>query len=86
MHYICGWSNIKEYLLALHLMKSALLFWKLVLPGAMCISQLVADSGKIYAVDTDGKKIYELVTLTPNQDGALVYRVGIIKNIGGYPE
>ena len=42
--------------------------------GAMCKSQLVADSGKIYAVDADGKMITESVTLTPDQDGALIYK------------
>ncbi|WP_313339816.1 peptidoglycan recognition protein family protein [Lacrimispora sp.] len=39
--------------------------------GAMCQSQLVANSGLIYAVDSDGKMITEPVTLTPDQDGAL---------------
>lgn len=39
--------------------------------GAMCQSQLVENSGKVYAVDKDGKMITEPVTLTPNQDGAL---------------
>ena len=42
--------------------------------GAMCKSQLVENSGKIYAVDADGKMITEPVTLTPEQDGALVYK------------
>ena len=42
--------------------------------GAMCQSQLVANSGKIYAVDKDGKIITEPVTLTPDQDGALEYK------------
>jgi len=41
--------------------------------GAMCKSQLVSDSGKIYAVDVDGKMITEPVTLAPDQDGALQY-------------
>ena len=39
--------------------------------GAMCKSQLVENSGKIYAVDADGKMITEPVTFTPDQDGAL---------------
>ena len=39
--------------------------------GAMCKSQLVENSGKIYAVDADGKMITKPVTLTPDQDGAL---------------
>jgi hypothetical protein len=39
--------------------------------GAMCRSQLIASSGKIYAVDKDGKMITEPVTLIPGQDGAL---------------
>jgi hypothetical protein len=37
----------------------------------MCQSQLVENSGKIYAVDKDGKMITEPVILTPDQDGAL---------------
>ena len=37
----------------------------------MCQSQLVEISGKIYAVDADGKMVTESVTLTPDQDGAL---------------
>lgn len=41
--------------------------------GAMYQSQLVENSGKIYAVDADGKMITEPVTLTPDQDGALQY-------------
>lgn len=41
--------------------------------GAMCTSQLVAESGKIYAVDAEGKMVTEPVTLTPGQDGALQY-------------
>ncbi len=39
--------------------------------GAMCKSQLVASSGKIYAMDKNGKMITEPVMLTPDQDGAL---------------
>ena len=39
--------------------------------GVMCASQLVENSGKIYAVDKDGKMITGPVTLTPDQDGAL---------------
>lgn len=39
--------------------------------GTMCKSQLVASSGKIYAVDSDGKMITEPMTLTPDQDGVL---------------
>lgn len=42
--------------------------------GAMCKSQLVENNGKIYAVDADGKMITESVTLTPDQDGALIYK------------
>ncbi|RFZ76770.1 hypothetical protein DS742_22000 [Lacrimispora amygdalina] len=41
--------------------------------GAMCKSQLVENSGKIYAVDADGKMITEPVKLTPDRDGALQY-------------
>ena len=41
--------------------------------GAMCQSQLVENSEKIYAVDSDGRMITEPVTLTPDQDGALQY-------------
>ena len=41
--------------------------------GAMCQSQLVENSGKIYAVDSDGKMLTEPVKLTPDQDGALQY-------------
>jgi len=39
--------------------------------GAMCQSQLVENSGLIYAVDSDGKMITEPVTLKPDQNGAL---------------
>jgi glucan-binding YG repeat protein len=46
-------------------------WYYLGLDGAMCQSQLVANSEKIYAVDSDGKMITEPVTLTPNQDGVL---------------
>lgn len=47
-------------------------YWYYLGPdGAMCKSQLVENSGKIYAVDSDGKMITEPVTLTPDQDGAL---------------
>ena len=42
--------------------------------GAMCQSQLVENSGKVYAVDADGKMITEPVTITPDQDGALIYK------------
>ena len=41
--------------------------------GAMCKSQLVENSGKIYAVDSDGKIITRPVTVTPDQAGALQY-------------
>jgi N-acetylmuramoyl-L-alanine amidase CwlA len=41
------------------------------LDGVMCASQLVENSGKIYAVDKNGKMITEPVALTPDQDGAL---------------
>jgi len=41
--------------------------------GAMCKSQRVENSGKIYAVSADGKMITEPVTLTPDRDGALQY-------------
>ena len=47
--------------------------------GAMCKSQLVENSGNIYAVDADGKMIIESVTLTPDQDGALQYP-GLVKD------
>lgn len=46
--------------------------------GIMCKSQLVENSGKIYAVDADGKMITETVMLTPDQDGALQYP-GLVK-------
>lgn len=46
--------------------------------GAMCQSQLVTNSGKIYAVDADGKMVTEPLTLTPDQDGALQYP-GLVK-------
>ena len=46
--------------------------------GVMCQSQLVENSGKIYAVDADGKMIIEPVKLTPDQDGALQYP-GLVK-------
>ena len=46
--------------------------------GVMCRSQLVENSGKIYAVDADGKMITEAVKLTPDQDGALQYP-GLVK-------
>lgn len=46
--------------------------------GVMCKSQLVENSGKIYAVDVDGKMITEPVKLTPDQDGALQYP-GLVK-------
>jgi hypothetical protein len=39
----------------------------------MCKSQLVESSGKIYAVNADGKMMTEPVTLTPDQNGALQY-------------
>lgn len=42
--------------------------------GAMCTSKLVAEFNKVYVVDSDGKMITEPVTLTPDQDGALVYK------------
>lgn len=41
--------------------------------GAMYHSQLVENSGRIYAVDAGGKMITEPVTLTPDQYGALRY-------------
>lgn len=43
--------------------------------GAMCASQLVDNSGKIYAVDASGKMITEPMMFTPDQDGALQYPV-----------
>ncbi|PPK79837.1 putative cell wall binding repeat protein [Lacrimispora xylanisolvens] len=46
--------------------------------GAMCKSQLVENSGKIYAMDADGKMITEPVRLTPDKDGALQYP-GLVK-------
>ena len=39
----------------------------------MCKSQLVENSGKIYAVDADGKMVTESLILMPDQDGALQY-------------
>ncbi|MTK08470.1 MAG: hypothetical protein F8N38_15470 [Hungatella sp.] len=39
----------------------------------MCKSKLVESSGKIYAVNADGKMMTEPVTLTPDQNGALQY-------------
>jgi hypothetical protein len=44
----------------------------------MCQSQLVENSGKIYAVDADGKMITEPVKLTPDQDGVLQWP-GLVK-------
>ncbi|WP_279222003.1 hypothetical protein [Clostridium sp. E02] len=44
----------------------------------MCQSQLVANSGKIYAVDALGRVITEPVKLIPDQDGALQYP-GLVK-------
>lgn len=46
--------------------------------GAMCTSQLVAKSGKIYAVDSDGKMVTGEILLSTLSDGALVYK-GLIK-------
>ena len=46
--------------------------------GSMCKSQLVENSGKIYAVDAEGRVITEPVKLTPDQDGALQYP-GLVK-------
>lgn len=42
--------------------------------GAMCQSQLVENSGKIYAVDKDGKMVTGKVTLSTLSDGALEYK------------
>lgn len=39
----------------------------------MSKSQMVENSGKIFAVDYDGKMITEPVKLMPNQDRALQY-------------
>lgn len=41
--------------------------------GAMCKSQLVADSGKVYAVDADGKMVTGKILLSTLNDGALCY-------------
>ncbi|WP_349667030.1 M15 family metallopeptidase [Lacrimispora sp.] len=41
--------------------------------GAMCKSQLVENSGKIYAVDNNGKMVTGEVLLTTLSDGALQY-------------
>jgi hypothetical protein len=49
----------------------------------MCQSQLVENSGKIYAVDSDGKMITEPVTLKPDQDGALQYPGLLNSNTAG---
>ena len=46
--------------------------------GSMCKSQLVENSGKIYAVDAEGRVITEPVNLVPDQDGALQYP-GLVK-------
>ena len=42
--------------------------------GAMCTSQLVESSGKIYAVDADGKMVTGEIVLTTLSDGALQYK------------
>jgi hypothetical protein len=42
--------------------------------GAMCRSQLVAETGKVFAIDSDGKMVTEPVTLTPDQNGVLKYK------------
>jgi len=42
--------------------------------GAMCTSQLVANSGKIYAVNADGKMVTGEILLSTLSDGALVYK------------
>ena len=39
--------------------------------GSMCKSQLVENSGKIYAVDAEGRVITEPVKLTPDRNGSL---------------
>ncbi|WP_124067375.1 peptidoglycan recognition family protein [Clostridium sp. E02] len=46
--------------------------------GSICKSQLVENSGKIYAVDAEGRVITEPVNLIPDQDGALQYP-GLVK-------
>ena len=43
--------------------------------GVMCQSQLVENTGKIYAVDTYGKMVTDPVTLAPDKDGALQWPV-----------
>ena len=42
--------------------------------GAMCQSQLVENSGKIYAVDADGKMVTGKILLSTLSDGALKYK------------
>jgi hypothetical protein len=42
--------------------------------GAMCTSQLVANSVKIYAVNADGKMVTGEILLSTLSDGALVYK------------
>ncbi|MDR2022932.1 MAG: N-acetylmuramoyl-L-alanine amidase [Hungatella sp.] len=41
--------------------------------GVMLKGTLIAESGKVYCLDSKGKMIVEPVTLTPDQDGALQY-------------
>ncbi|WP_349946889.1 hypothetical protein ABFV83_00560 [Lacrimispora sp. BS-2] len=41
--------------------------------GVMLKGTLIAESGKVYCQDSEGKMIVEPVTLTPDQDGALRY-------------
>ena len=42
--------------------------------GAMCKSQLVENSGKIYAVDADGKLVTGEILVSSLSDGALEYK------------
>lgn len=42
--------------------------------GAMCKSQFVANSGKIYAVDADGKMVTGEILVSTLSDGALEYK------------
>jgi glucan-binding YG repeat protein len=41
--------------------------------GVMLKGTLIAESGKVYCLDGEGKMTTEPVTLTPDQDGALQY-------------
>ncbi|WP_349945029.1 hypothetical protein [Lacrimispora sp. BS-2] len=43
--------------------------------GVMLKGTLIAESGKVFCLDGEGKMVVESVTLTPDQDGALQFPV-----------